>query len=91
VQVVIEEPGEPDLSQSTFRAADDPVQSPSSLPPPPQSEDDGGFGGGDPGGMAAMGDEPTQAPIVKSDNEKLGRNDPCYCGSGKKFKHCHGQ
>jgi preprotein translocase subunit SecA len=22
--------------------------------------------------------------------EKLGRNDPCYCGSGKKFKKCHG-
>ena len=21
---------------------------------------------------------------------KLGRNDPCYCGSGKKFKRCHG-
>jgi preprotein translocase subunit SecA len=22
---------------------------------------------------------------------KLGRNDPCFCGSGKKYKHCHGQ
>jgi hypothetical protein len=22
-------------------------------------------------------------------NQKIGRNDPCYCGSGKKFKHCH--
>ncbi|ATB66376.1 preprotein translocase subunit SecA [Pseudomonas mosselii] len=22
---------------------------------------------------------------------KLGRNEPCWCGSGKKFKHCHGQ
>ena len=32
----------------------------------------------------------TQAPIVKSENEKLGRNDACWCGSGKKFKHCHG-
>jgi hypothetical protein len=21
---------------------------------------------------------------------KAGRNDPCTCGSGKKFKHCHG-
>ncbi|HHQ4314450.1 TPA: SEC-C metal-binding domain-containing protein [Serratia fonticola] len=20
----------------------------------------------------------------------MGRNDPCYCGSGKKFKKCHG-
>jgi preprotein translocase subunit SecA len=23
--------------------------------------------------------------------EKLGRNDPCHCGSGKKYKHCHGK
>jgi preprotein translocase subunit SecA len=23
--------------------------------------------------------------------EKVGRNDPCWCGSGKKFKHCHGK
>jgi uncharacterized protein YecA (UPF0149 family) len=22
---------------------------------------------------------------------KLGRNDPCFCGSGKKYKKCHGQ
>jgi preprotein translocase subunit SecA len=22
---------------------------------------------------------------------KVGRNEPCPCGSGKKFKHCHGQ
>ena len=21
---------------------------------------------------------------------KIGRNDPCYCGSGKKYKRCHG-
>jgi preprotein translocase subunit SecA len=33
----------------------------------------------------------TMAPIVKSDAEKVGRNDPCHCGSGKKFKHCHGR
>ncbi|BCM73872.1 preprotein translocase subunit SecA [Aeromonas caviae] len=25
------------------------------------------------------------------DEQKLGRNDPCPCGSGKKYKHCHGQ
>jgi preprotein translocase subunit SecA len=22
---------------------------------------------------------------------KVGRNEPCPCGSGKKFKHCHGR
>jgi len=29
-------------------------------------------------------------PFVRSD-KKVGRNDPCYCGSGKKFKQCHGK
>jgi len=29
------------------------------------------------------------APIVR-EMPKVGRNDPCPCGSGKKFKHCHG-
>ena len=24
-------------------------------------------------------------------SHKLGRNDPCWCGSGKKYKHCHGK
>jgi preprotein translocase subunit SecA len=24
------------------------------------------------------------------ESKKVGRNEPCPCGSGKKFKHCHG-
>ncbi len=28
---------------------------------------------------------------VASGKEKVGRNDPCPCGSGKKYKHCHGR
>jgi preprotein translocase subunit SecA len=24
------------------------------------------------------------------EHEQIGRNDPCWCGSGKKFKKCHG-
>ena len=31
-----------------------------------------------------------QAVPVGSPHEKLGRNEPCWCGSGKKFKKCHG-
>jgi preprotein translocase subunit SecA len=27
---------------------------------------------------------------VRREVPKVGRNDPCPCGSGKKFKHCHG-
>jgi len=28
---------------------------------------------------------------VKRESPKVGRNDPCPCGSGKKFKQCHGK
>jgi preprotein translocase subunit SecA len=28
--------------------------------------------------------------VVKDEHDKIGRNDPCWCGSGKKFKKCHG-
>ncbi|MFI5366652.1 MAG: SEC-C metal-binding domain-containing protein [Candidatus Binatia bacterium] len=27
---------------------------------------------------------------VRRDADKVGRNDPCPCGSGKKYKKCHG-
>ena len=44
--------------------------------------------------MAMTGGGTTTAgaprPIVKSERENIGRNDPCWCGSGKKFKKCHG-
>ena len=41
------------------------------------------------------GDELAGAvPVVETrrldESEKIGRNDPCWCGSGKKFKRCHG-
>jgi preprotein translocase subunit SecA len=37
-----------------------------------------------------LGDKPV-APVEKASGApKLGRNDPCYCGSGLKFKKCHG-
>ncbi|MCU7904645.1 MAG: preprotein translocase subunit SecA [Candidatus Thiodiazotropha sp. (ex Epidulcina cf. delphinae)] len=41
---------------------------------------------------AATGEEdhaPQQQPFVR-DGRKIGRNEPCPCGSGKKFKQCHG-
>ncbi|MEZ5081197.1 MAG: preprotein translocase subunit SecA [Thermoleophilia bacterium] len=35
-----------------------------------------------------------EAPVVEqrivTDEERIGRNDPCWCGSGKKYKKCHG-
>ena len=38
----------------------------------------------------AVEDEPVVTQVIKGDHEKLGRNDPCWCGSGKKYKRCHG-
>jgi len=35
-------------------------------------------------------DEQPAQPYVR-DEQKVGRNDECPCGSGKKFKHCHGK
>jgi preprotein translocase subunit SecA len=43
---------------------------------------------------AYEGEEAEAAPVVQQrvvdDEHQLGRNDPCWCGSGKKFKKCHG-
>jgi preprotein translocase subunit SecA len=33
----------------------------------------------------------TAPPAAQHDGPRVGRNDPCPCGSGKKYKHCHGQ
>jgi len=35
-------------------------------------------------------EEVSQTPFVRQDR-KIGRNEPCPCGSGKKYKHCHGR
>ena len=45
----------------------------------------------DMGGYSA--DEEAADPDYQNPSEvpKVGRNDPCPCGSGKKYKHCHGQ
>ncbi len=41
--------------------------------------------------ILSHGDETLSAPSApKIDADKVGRNDPCPCGSGKKFKKCHG-
>jgi preprotein translocase subunit SecA len=38
----------------------------------------------------AAASKPEGATVVRS-GAKVGRNDPCPCGSGKKYKHCHGR
>ncbi len=41
-------------------------------------------------GAAGNGGGTNPTTVVKSEDEKIGRNDPCWCGSGKKYKKCHG-
>jgi preprotein translocase subunit SecA len=44
--------------------------------------------------VLSHGDEPIAARSsgpAKREGEKVGRNDPCPCGSGKKYKRCHGK
>jgi preprotein translocase subunit SecA len=60
--------------------------------------DDVGLGNGDKPGRGAKAtirrpnvpDPDALVPIVKQQHEKVGRNEPCWCGSGKKYKLCHG-
>ncbi|MHB1487272.1 MAG: preprotein translocase subunit SecA [Acidimicrobiales bacterium] len=58
-----------------------------------------GFGGNGAGsieagapGLGSPGDlGGVAAPVQRSEHDKLGRNEPCWCGSNKKFKLCHGR
>jgi len=43
------------------------------------------------GGAPTAPADAAQPAVAAADGPKVGRNDPCPCGSGKKFKHCHGQ
>ncbi len=41
--------------------------------------------------VIAAGDMGSAAPAALPEGARVGRNDPCPCGSGKKFKQCHGK
>ena len=80
-------------------AGDAPV--PAARPPqrkPPQLTFSGGSSSstaprGIPGSAPAparTGGDDAPVTTVRRDEPKIGRNDPCYCGSGKKYKKCHG-
>ena len=46
----------------------------------------------EPQGVTAPQQSPSQQPAqpIRREDAKVGRNDPCPCGSGKKYKKCHG-
>jgi preprotein translocase subunit SecA len=83
--------------QAQHAEAISPIQAMPPMPPVP-GEPGGGapFGGGDPAsaGGNVMEMDPRSsaaqaAPFVRP-MPKVGRNEPCPCGSGRKYKHCHG-
>ncbi|MGD0312191.1 MAG: preprotein translocase subunit SecA [Acidimicrobiales bacterium] len=103
VQVLSEPAAEPDLDRANYIAADDPVQGEGAIAAAlsmatPAELEEAAAAAGLPGGngsramntgqLGEVGE--TQLPIVKSEREKIGRNEPCWCGSGKKYKFCHG-
>ncbi|MGO8859794.1 MAG: preprotein translocase subunit SecA [Acidimicrobiales bacterium] len=105
VEAIQEPSSEPNLERAVYAAAEDPVAGTGALAgvlaaelganvapveqamPPAVSS---------PNGAKAQVKRPNApdpdalVPIVKAEHEKVGRNDPCWCGSGKKFKLCHG-
>jgi len=99
LQVVREEQPTAAISNVQYQAADDPVSGAGSIRQAIAAEAAANQGG-DPVDVAAL-DEPApravatsapQAPQQPVRVEKTpGRNEPCYCGSGKKYKVCHGR
>jgi len=56
-----------------------------------QHQEAGGYGADEEVEQMQGGNAPVPVSQVTRDEPKVGRNDPCPCGSGKKYKHCHGQ
>jgi preprotein translocase subunit SecA len=82
------EPAAPDPSTLRFQHA----AAPSLVAPPPDSVPPAGFGGarsGQPSPRPPPEAEPVQTYV--REQPKVGRNEPCPCGSGKKYKQCHGR
>jgi preprotein translocase subunit SecA len=87
LQVVRQEAPQPDeVRDVSYSAPEDPVGGSDSMKAAAVAE------------AAATSDEGPAAvepevntPVVKSAEQKVGRNEPCWCGSGKKYKLCHGR
>ena len=95
IQFKVEAPArreEPALRDVQYSAAEDPVQGNSGMR---RAASQGGLAAGGNGQGPAPGpqaeEEPANVPVTKSEWDKTGRNQPCPCGSGKKYKLCHGR
>jgi len=93
VQVLVEEEAAPDYRQATFEAAQDPVAgfaAPADAKAPPSvgaAPDRGASTLAPPQRAAALA---PASRLVGVPRAKIGRNEPCWCGSGRKYKLCHG-
>ncbi|MDQ4097764.1 MAG: SEC-C metal-binding domain-containing protein, partial [Actinomycetota bacterium] len=85
------------VSNVKYSASEGPVQGSSAIRPAVAEAAQAAGGDGQANGQAAGGngaappDQAVPATVVKTAEQKLGRNQPCWCGSGKKFKLCHGK
>jgi preprotein translocase subunit SecA len=92
---VVAEPEQARVLNVQYSAPEDPVQGSGGMiqAAAMQAAEMGGTEQGGPGvdaPPAFIEDEPVVTQVVKGEHEKVGRNDPCWCGSGKKYKRCHG-
>jgi len=90
VEVLTGEEAAPDFRQATYEAASDPAT------PFATSVESGGADpesvgpAAAPAWAAGPGVGVALAGVPRPPKTKLGRNEPCWCGSGRKFKLCHG-
>jgi preprotein translocase subunit SecA len=99
LQVVVDEQPRQTMRNVQYSAAAEPVQGSGAIEaaftaPPAEGEDAGeammaGAGGPGPGPAPVAAPPETQQPVRVQ--KTPGRNEPCFCGSGKKYKLCHGR
>ncbi len=88
ISVVEQKPEEIDLTDFTYSAPDDPSASNNMAAAAVALAAE--TGQPVPEDLRQAVEEEPQKPVVKSEWDKTPRNAPCPCGSGKKFKFCHG-
>ena len=81
---VVEEPVAPPVQNVQYSAPDESIPSSMAAAAAGMTDEEGQP-------LVAAAEPEAMVPVVKSEHDKVGRNDPCWCGSGKKFKVCHGK
>ena len=81
VQVAVEPAPQAQITNVQYSAPEDPVQGTPAIVSAASAA----------GGAPPRTEDVVQQPVVKSEWDKTPRNAPCPCGSGKKFKLCHGK